>query len=65
MSPEFPAYRLWPLVTINAAVFIIFALSFTKPRTTGRDWRTFGAFSAFLVALFTEMYGLRRNPFLT
>jgi protein-S-isoprenylcysteine O-methyltransferase Ste14 len=37
-------------------VFIIFAFSFTHPRT-GRDWRSFGAFSAFLVALFTEMYG--------
>jgi hypothetical protein len=24
---------------------------------TPRDWRSFGAFSAFLVALFTEMYG--------
>jgi protein-S-isoprenylcysteine O-methyltransferase Ste14 len=41
---------------INAAVFIIFAFSFTRPRTA-RDWRSFGAFSAFLVALFTEMYG--------
>lgn len=50
------AYGLWPLVLINAAVFIIFAFSFTKPRTQ-RDWRSFGAFSAFLVALFTEMYG--------
>lgn len=49
-------YGLWPLVFINAAVFIIFALSFTHPRTK-RDWRSFGAFSAFLVALFTEMYG--------
>ena len=28
-----PAYGLWPLVIINAAVFIIFAFSFTKPRT--------------------------------
>lgn len=27
-----------------------------KPHTR-RDWRSFGAFSAFLVALFTEMYG--------
>jgi protein-S-isoprenylcysteine O-methyltransferase Ste14 len=44
------------LVVINAAVFIIFAFSFTKPRTR-RDWRSFGAFSAFLIALFTEMYG--------
>jgi len=51
-----PAYGLWPLVIINAAVFIMFAFSFTKPRTA-RDWRSFGAFSAFLVALFTEMYG--------
>lgn len=57
MNPqEPPAYGLWPLVIINAAVFIIFAFSFTKPRTS-RDWRSFGAFSAFLVALFTEMYG--------
>jgi len=51
-----PAYGLWPLVIVNAAVFIIFAFSFAKPRTA-RDWRSFGAFSAFLVALFTEMYG--------
>ncbi len=45
------------MVVINAAVFIIFAFTFFKPRTK-RDWRSFGAFSAFLVALFTEMYGL-------
>src|SRR6266700_3304837 len=51
-----PAYGLWSLVIINTAVFIIFAFSFTKPKTT-RDWRSFGAFSAFVVALFTEMYG--------
>ena len=51
-----PAYGLWPLAIINAAVFIMFAFSFFKPRTA-RDWRSFGAFSAFLVALFTEMYG--------
>lgn len=56
MDNEAPAYGLWSLVIINAAVFMIFAFSFTKPRT-GRDWRSFGAFSAFLVALFTEMYG--------
>ena len=57
MNPqEAAAYGLWPLVFINAAVFIVFAFSFIKPRTA-RDWRSFGAFSAFLVALFTEMYG--------
>ena len=51
-----PAYGLWVLAILNSLVFIIFAFSFTKPRTP-RDWRSFGAFSAFIVALFTEMYG--------
>lgn len=55
MSHE-PAYGLWGLAIINSLVFVIFTFSFTKPRTS-RDWRSFGAFSAFLVALFTEMYG--------
>ena len=50
------AYGLWSLVIINSAVFIIFAFSFTKPKTP-RDWRSFGTFSACIVALFTEMYG--------
>ena len=56
MNTDIPAYGLWSVAIINAAVFIIFAFSFYKPHTT-RDWRSFGAFSAFLVALFTEMYG--------
>ena len=51
-----PAYGLWGLVIINSFVFILFAYSFFKPQTT-RDWRSFSAFSAFLVALFAEMYG--------
>lgn len=56
MSDSVPAYGLWTLVIIHSLVFIIFAFSFAKPKTA-RDWRSFGAFSAFLVALFTEMYG--------
>jgi protein-S-isoprenylcysteine O-methyltransferase Ste14 len=56
MDGDAPAYGLWFLVVINSAIFILFAFSFFKPRTK-RDWRSFGAFSAFLVALFTEMYG--------
>jgi len=55
MSNE-EAYGLWPLVILNSFVFIIFAFSFAKPQTK-RDWRSLGAFSAFIVALFTEMYG--------
>lgn len=51
-----PAYGLWVLVILNSLVFIIFAFSFAKPQSP-RDWRSFGAFSAFVVALFTEMYG--------
>jgi protein-S-isoprenylcysteine O-methyltransferase Ste14 len=53
---ETAGYGLWSLVIINSLVFIIFAFSFFKPQTK-RDWRSFSAFSAFLVALFTEMYG--------
>jgi protein-S-isoprenylcysteine O-methyltransferase Ste14 len=53
---EGPAYGLWSLVIVNSVVFILFALSFAKPGSS-REWRSFGAFSAFLVALFTEMYG--------
>ena len=49
-------YGLWLLVVVNAGVVILFAASFFHPRTR-RDWRAMGAFSAFVVALFTEMYG--------
>ena len=56
MEQQAPAYGLWGLVIINSLVFILFAFSFAKPRSS-RDWRSLGAFSAFIVALFTEMYG--------
>lgn len=56
MSEPTPAYGLWSLVLVNSVVFVIFAFSFAKPQSS-RDWRSFGAFSAFIVALFTEMYG--------
>lgn len=56
MESEVPAYGLWFLVFVNSAIFVLFALSFFKPRSR-RDWRSFGAFSAFVIALFTEMYG--------
>ncbi len=56
MTEASPHYGLWSLVIINSAIFIFFAFSFFKPQTK-RDWRSFSAFSAFLVALFTEMYG--------
>lgn len=49
-------YGLWFLVLFNSVIFILFAFSFYKPKSK-RDWRTFGGFSAFIIALFTEMYG--------
>lgn len=51
-----PAYGLWGLAIINSAVFILFAFSFFHPKTK-RDWRSLGAFGAFILALFVEMYG--------
>lgn len=56
MTTTEPAYGLWSLVIINSGIFIMFAFSFFKP-ATARDWRTFGAFAAFVIALFVEMYG--------
>jgi protein-S-isoprenylcysteine O-methyltransferase Ste14 len=56
MNHDQPGYGLWMLVILNSAIFLMFAFSFFKPQT-GRDWRTFGAFAAFVVALFVEMYG--------
>lgn len=56
MNYDTSSYGLWSLVILNSLVFIIFAFSFTKPKSQC-DWRSLGAFSAFVVALFTEMYG--------
>lgn len=55
MNPG-PAYGHWQLVMVNTLIIWIFAFSFFRPKTR-RDWRAFGGFGAFVVALFTEMYG--------
>ena len=41
---------------INAGIFLFFVFSFLKPKKRW-EWRSMGAFTAFVVALFTEMYG--------
>ncbi len=53
---------LWVLVVINSVIFIAFGLSFFHPRS-GRDWRTMGLYSGFIVALFTEMSGFPLTMF--
>jgi len=51
-----PAYGHWQLVIIHSIIILVFAFSFFRPQSR-RDWRTFGTFAAFIVALYTEMYG--------
>lgn len=50
------AYGLWITVIFNIIVFSLFAYTAFKPATK-REWRTLGAFSGFMVALFSEMFG--------
>ncbi len=49
-------YGLWGTVLFNILLFGIFTYAVFRP-TTKRDWRTLGAFTAFTVALFSEMFG--------
>ena len=49
-------YGMWPAVAANVGLFGLFSLAFLRPRRR-LEWRSMGVWSAFLVALFTEMYG--------
>ncbi|HBV01033.1 MAG TPA: isoprenylcysteine carboxyl methyltransferase [Candidatus Taylorbacteria bacterium] len=56
MSDTSSSYGLWPLAIVASLFVIGIVWSFTKPKTK-REWSSLGAFSAFVVALFAEMYG--------
>lgn len=50
------AYGMWVIVFFNVGLFLFFFLSFLPPK--GKlEWRNMGLVSAFLIALFSEMYG--------
>ena len=51
-----PSYGEWSLAVIYTLIFAVIAFFFYRPKSGG-DWWTFGAFTAFLAALFAEMYG--------
>ncbi len=50
------AYGMWVVAGFNIGIFLFFILSFLKPRGS-EEWRSMGVVTAFLVALFAEMYG--------
>lgn len=50
------AYGMWPVVVFNILLFLLFVIGFVRPKKK-IEWGSMGAFAAFLVALFTEMYG--------
>jgi len=49
-------YGWWGVVAVHIVGLLIFAWSYARPMRR-REWRSMGAFSAFVVALYTEMYG--------
>ncbi|MFV2057056.1 MAG: isoprenylcysteine carboxylmethyltransferase family protein [Thiohalomonadales bacterium] len=49
-------YGMWIVAAFNVGIFLFFILSFIKPRGS-QEWRGMGVVTAFLVALFAEMYG--------
>src|SRR3990170_7792436 len=50
------AYGSWVATLLSIGLFSIFALSFLTPLKK-QNWRTLGIYEAFIIALFSEMYG--------
>ena len=50
------AYGNWLAVVLAIVVFSFFVLSYILPMKK-REWRSAGVYEAFIIALFTEMYG--------
>ena len=55
MTQEY-AYGMWVIAAFNIGLFLFFFISFLPPKGYA-EWRNLGVVTAFLVALFSEMYG--------
>lgn len=68
-QPEAPGipfeywYGNWPAVLVASGLFLAFLFGFTQPRRRG-EWRGAGLYTAFLISLFTEMFGIPLTIFL-
>ncbi|MEX2565036.1 MAG: isoprenylcysteine carboxylmethyltransferase family protein [Cyclobacteriaceae bacterium] len=51
------AYGLWTVVLFNILIVLFLLFSFVQPKKMF-EWRSMGIFIGFIVALFTEMYGI-------
>jgi len=49
-------YGLWSMVFFNVILFSVFVFGFLRPKKK-YEWHTLGVFTAFIGALFIEMYG--------
>ncbi|MFZ3169993.1 MAG: isoprenylcysteine carboxylmethyltransferase family protein [Candidatus Methanoperedens sp.] len=50
------AYGNWGATLLSVGIFSVFVLSFLTPLKK-QNWRTLGIYEAFIIALFSEMYG--------
>ena len=51
------AYGFWTMVLFSVLLTLSIVFSYVKPKNKF-EWRSMGAFIGFIVALFTEMYGI-------
>ena len=56
-------YGNWGNVIVASVVFLVFVLGFAWPRRPA-EWRNAGMYSAFLISLFVEMFGVPLTIFL-